>query len=396
MDRRTFVRKSGLACAGVSSLARFSPRLWGQANTPVPGFDEGLDRAARNLVSGFSACSLPPVHVTSDRVVRTVVGLRPFRPSGFVVRPEKLDDTLVIHNYGHGGAGITLSWGTAQLALEMGCPGREGPVAVLGCGAVGLATARLLQEAGFQVTIYTAALPPDTTSNIAGGAWTPFLVADPEKTDAQFNRQLLSAAKFSYDRYTNMAGDRFGVRWLRSYCIARNGFDECSPAGTQSMFRDMRPEFRDLAPSEHPFPSDCAVRQFETLLIEPPRYLQAMMDAFREASGQIVIETMAERAAIARLPEKLVFNCTGLGAKDLFQDSELVPARGQLTFLRPQPEVQYAVSHDELYMLPRSDGIALGGTYELGVASLAPDRDKMHKILARHKAFFDSYRRTAS
>jgi glycine/D-amino acid oxidase-like deaminating enzyme len=121
-----------------------------------------------------------------------------------------------------------------------------------------------------------------------------------------------------------------------------------------------------------------------------------MMDAFREASGRTVIETMADRAAIARLPEKLVFNCTGLGAKDLFQDSELVPARGQLTFLRPQPEVQYAVSHDELYMLPRTDGIALGGTYELGVASLAPDRDKMHKILARHKAFFDSYRRTAS
>jgi len=36
------------------------------------------------------------------------------------------------------------------------------------------ATARLIQEAGFPVTLYAAALPPDTTSNIAGGQWHPF------------------------------------------------------------------------------------------------------------------------------------------------------------------------------------------------------------------------------
>jgi glycine/D-amino acid oxidase-like deaminating enzyme len=191
-----------------------------------------------------------------------------------------------------------------------------------------------------------------------------------------------------------MLGDRFGVRWIRSYAISKDGFDESSPIGTQSMFRGMRPEFRDLTSAEHPFPGDWAVRQFDTLLIEPPQYLQAMMDAFREASGAILVGAIPDRAAISRLPEKLVFNCTGLGAKDLFDDGELTPARGQLTFLKPQPEVHYAVSHDELYMLPRTDGIALGGTYELGETSLTPDMDKVQKILARHKAFFDSYRHT--
>jgi hypothetical protein len=46
-------------------------------------------------------------------------------------------------------------------------------------------------------------------------------------------------------------------------------------------------------------------------------------------------------------------------------------------------------------MLPRTDGILLVGTYELGMASLAPNMVKQRKILARHKAFFDSYRRNA-
>jgi len=117
---------------------------------------------------------LARVLVSPERVIRTVVGLRPFRPSGFVVRAEKLDDKLLIHNYGHGGGGVTLSWGTSQLAVEdVSSSGLSGSAAVLGCGAVGLATARLLQRHGFDVTIYARDIPPNTTSNVAGASWFP-------------------------------------------------------------------------------------------------------------------------------------------------------------------------------------------------------------------------------
>ena len=54
------------------------------------------------------------------------------------MRAEKLGDKLVVHNYGHGGAGITLSWGTAELAVEEGSKSDERDCAVLGCGVVGL------------------------------------------------------------------------------------------------------------------------------------------------------------------------------------------------------------------------------------------------------------------
>src|SRR5262249_45686446 len=86
------------------------------------------------------------VDVAWDRIIRTVVGLRRFRPSGFVVQAEKLGSKTVVHNYGHGGAGITLSWGTAHLAVEEATKTRATRYAVIGCGAVGLATARLLQR----------------------------------------------------------------------------------------------------------------------------------------------------------------------------------------------------------------------------------------------------------
>ena len=70
--------------------------------------------------------------------------------------------------------GSRSSWGTSKLATQLGLPGHQGPVAVIGAGVMGLTTARLVQEAGFPVTIYAKALPPDTTSNIAGGQFHPF------------------------------------------------------------------------------------------------------------------------------------------------------------------------------------------------------------------------------
>jgi D-amino-acid oxidase len=90
-----------------------------------------------------------------------------------------------------------------------------------------------------------------------------------------------------------------------------------------------------------------------------------------------------------------VFNCTGLGSRALFGDQELVPVKGQLTFLIPQPEVQYAVLNGELYMFPRSDGILLGGTHEENVWSLDPDAAAKERILAGHRRFFDGYRSCA-
>ena len=121
-------------------------------------------------VTMTAATYLAPVRVDPSRLIRTSVGLRPFRPGGFVVRTERLGDKVVVHDYGHGGCGITLSWGTARLALleALHTPHRD--VAVLGAGAVGLAAARALQAAGFAVTVYSRELPPHTTSDAAGAS----------------------------------------------------------------------------------------------------------------------------------------------------------------------------------------------------------------------------------
>jgi D-amino-acid oxidase len=331
---------------------------------------------------------LARVLVSPQRVIRTIVGLRPFRPSGFRVEAEPLGDTLLVHNYGHGGSGVTLSWGTASLAIDrIAESGRGGPVAVIGCGAVGLATARLLQTRGSKVTIYARALPPDTTSNAAGALWYPHLIVDEARRTAAFDAQFESAARFSHRHFQSLVGDDYGVCWRQQYFLSR------APAADSWDFvllRDLFPESRRLRPGEHPFGVPHVVVD-RMMFIEPAVFLEALLRDFRLAGGHVRIQSFASPADVGALPERIVVNCTGLGARDLFGDRELTPVKGQLTVLLPQPEVDYAWINDEdLYMFPRRDGILLGGSHEPGVESLEPNPVAERRILEGHTAVVEA------
>jgi len=43
----------------------------------------------------------------------------------------------------------------------------------------------------------------------------------------------------------------------------------------------------------------------------------------------------------------------------LFSDQSIVPVRGQLTRLVPQPEVNYGLTYRNVFVVPRRDGIVL-------------------------------------
>jgi glycine/D-amino acid oxidase-like deaminating enzyme len=361
--------------------------MWLDRRTFAAGSAALLSGCATTGARSYRDCTpLAPVDVDPSRVIRTVAGLRPYRRSGFVVRAEALGEKRLVHNYGHGGAGITLSWGSSKLATELGLQGHSGPVAVLGSGVMGLSTARLVQEAGFPVTIYAAALPPDTTSNIAGGQFHPFgLFRDVDVTDA-FKAQFARALDYSWRRFQIMVGDDYGIRWLPTYV-------ETDSPDVQPIAH-FPPINRVLSASEHPFSWGDTLR-YDTMYVETGRYLRQMIRDVQLGGSRIEVRRFASPADIAALPESLVFNCTGLGSRELFGDQELRPARGQLAILEPQPEVHYAFTGGPGYMFPRPDGIILGGTFELDQWDTTPEPAAIARILAAHKRFFDGFRCTA-
>ena len=340
------------------------------------------------------AATLPPVHVSADRVVRVIVGLRPFRPSGFVVRAEKLGDKTVIHNYGHGGAGITLSWGTSHLAVNEAAQVSARDCAVMGCGVVGLSTARLLQLRGYQPTIYTRDMPPSTTSNVAGGLWEPVSLYDQGRVTPEFRRQFAEAARFAFRYYQSLAGEEYGVHWMPLFTLSQgHPYQPPPPESPASDIEALYPEPRQLTASENPFINVPYTYRRHSMLIEPAIYLHALMRDFQLSGGRIVIRDFKSKDDVAALSESLIFNCTGLGSRTLFGDEELIPIRGQLVFLLPQPEINYmTIGPEGNYMFPRKDGILLGGSFQRGETSLEPDPAITARILNGNKAVFDAMR----
>lgn len=333
---------------------------------------------------------LVPVIADEARVIRTVVGLRPFRQNGFALYATSLGGKRLIHNYGHGGGGITLSWGCATLAADLlnGVATRD--AAVLGCGVIGLSTARILQERGFTVTIYAEALPPNTTSNIAGGQWAPTAVFRDDDVTPAFRVVFQKAAAIAYRRFELMAGPRYGVRWIDNYDLTmrpdQSGQYETEVREGVGLFADVA----RIDPATTPF-SAPYVRRFASMLIEPNTYLPAMLEDFYIAGGRVHVKRFANVHDVALLPHDAIVNCTGLGSHQLFGDNDLYPIRGQLTVLEPQPDVNYiVVAPGPSYMFPRDDGIVVGGTFDSRVWSTEPDPQTVHEKLAALRALYRS------
>lgn len=372
IDRRSFLR-GAMTAAGFALAA---PHL-------------------RTLAQTQTARHLAPVRVARNRIIREIVGLRPFRSEGYVVSGERVGTKVLIHNYGHGGSGITLSWGTASQAVDLlrdlpsPTPSRRSArtaprrFAVIGCGVNGLSTAILLQrryqDGPGTVTIYAKDLPPQTTSNIAAGYWSPVSLYDSDVASTKFVDQMKAAAGISNRAYQLLVGPEYGVRWLDIFTLHRN---EISLQGEL-------PGGNDLYPQQiiHRDPSNAfgvpIVRQFSSMMIEPPIYLRALLRDFYNAGGKIVAKEFRSREEIMRLPEPVIFNCTGLGARQLFDDQKLVPARGQLEVLLPQPEIDYGYIGPG-HMFPRSDGIFLGGTFDRDDWSLDVNKGHSDYILNTH------------
>ncbi len=382
MDRRTLLKTGGMGILGL-----------------------GLGGCFRGSASSLSPYKLlPPLNVAWNRVIHTTVGLRPHRPSGFVLRAERFGDKTLIHNYGHGGSGMSLSWGTGSMAADLALESELREVAVIGCGVAGLTTARQLQRRGFSVTIYALSVPPDTTSNMSLAAWTPTSgLVDRERRTAAWDLQLRQAARIAYRQLQLLSGPEYGISWIDSYALSDSAPRERSTQEDQDPLlpSELRLPTVALGPGEHPFPTRYASQRV-TLRIEPSIYLDALVRDVMRFGGRIVIRKFDTPRDLMTLDESIIINCTGLGSHDLFGDTELVPLKGQLTLLVPQPEVNYATfgglqgTGGFIHMQPRSDGIALGGTSEEGNWSLEPDENARQRIVEAHRALFAAMRGSPS
>jgi glycine/D-amino acid oxidase-like deaminating enzyme len=328
---------------------------------------------------------LPLVRAQPNRIIAVSVCTRPFRPQGPRIEAERLGRKWVVHNYGHGGSGWSLSWGSSSIAVGHAMANRTRELAVIGCGVLGLTSALLAQRAGFKVRIYAKDLPPEVRSSFATGHWSPSArFCSAEHATPELTQRWEEMARLSFRTFQHLLGlpgdpiewrDGYYLRDLEPGAEPATVQSEPSYAALDHRLRDLVPYGEELAPGTHPF-RNFYVRRYSDLVFNLSSYLRMLVADFRAAGGQIETREFASPGDLMKLREKTLINATGYGARALFGDDSIVPVRGQLLRLVPQPEITYSLSHRSLFMLPRRDGIVLqtpeGDVF--GSEATAPDR----------------------
>lgn len=331
-------------------------------------------RAEGPRLAGLSVQDIPPrlapVRAHADRLFDITVCLRPFRAQGPRIEAERIGDTLVVHNYGHGGSGWSLSWGSANMALQLALGNSPSEIAVIGCGAIGLTSAIMAQRAGAKVTIYARDLLPQTRSARATGSWTPdSRIALKEPAGPKFGEVWEQMARFSFKTYRQYLGlpgtpveftDRYSlsdepIEQLREEA---EKLDTLGFATYMDRIRDITPKSQELPAGATPFPVKY-VRRSQNMQFNIAGYAHTLMTDFFSAGGQFVRKQFRAPNELTQLKEKVVINCPGYAARDWWKDESLVPVRGQIAWLIPQPEVNYGFNYRNISILSRRDGIVV-------------------------------------
>ncbi|MFD0886018.1 FAD-dependent oxidoreductase [Streptosporangium algeriense] len=310
----------------------------------------------------------PDLTFDPDAPGACVAGVRPYRDGSYRLGTETVSGRFIVHNYGHGGAGLTLSWGCAakvrNLVQERVAASHDTKVAVLGAGVMGLTAATMLRDLGLTVTIYSDLMPVETTSFKAGGQWAVSIVAFAGK-----ERELKDILKISYTTFKNSIGKGFGVSEVPNYTA--------KPSENLELVLALVPGLLPPRVSLPRMPFEGHTKpgfKYQTLLVEPPIFLDRLEKDLEARGVRIVHRKFISKADVfARLTEKIIVNCTGMGAKKLWNDTKMIPIKGQLAMLPPQPALRYLYGQDG-YMFPRSDHVVIGGTFERFVNNEIPDK----------------------
>ena len=370
MDRR-YLLKNSLALGG----------LVGLSGCATPASRAPAAKTAASVPIEDRVPPLAPVRAHADRLFDIKVCIRPFRTKGPNLDVEQIGDAMVVHNYGHGGSGWSLSWGSANMAVQKAMSVSPKQIAVIGCGIIGLTSALTAQRAGAQVTIYTRELLPRTRSVRANGSWTPdSRISLTSEAPANFGATWEQMARMSWKTlrsYLGLPGNP--VTFTDHYRLSDTPFGQAAPpdpsipplpppswtgAPTQEAdfgvysdrIADLTPRSQILTDDNNPFPVKHVSRTTQ-MFFNFTEYGHLLMNDFYAAGGKIVMRDFHAPGELADLPEKVIINCPGYAAHDWWRDKAMVPVRGQTGWLIPQPEVNYAMTYRNVQILSKSDGI---------------------------------------
>ncbi len=221
---------------------------------------------------------------------------------------------------------------------------------VVGAGVSGLSCAIRLLEAGHEVEVISDRFSPDTVSDVAAAIWYPFLTAPADRADGWGVATYAELERLAEEESDSGVRMRDGKEYLREAVDPPEWSEDIAA-------------FRILDDSEIP-EGYVFGWQFRAPVIEMPLYMPWLRSRV-EALGGSFVQSFVED--LNEVSGEVVVNCVGLGARELCDDEDVRPARGQIIFIDQDPGIGHFDQTPETltYTIPRSDVTVLGGTAQI-------------------------------
>jgi D-amino-acid oxidase len=264
-------------------------------------------------------------------------------------------------------------------------------VAIVGAGVSGLTCGVVFAEHGYRTAIFAKQTGQQTTSGAAAAIWFPY--------DAQPAKKVIPWALETYHALADLARiAASGVSMIELRQFSRTGEiqipDWAVSLGAQRLSVATplhavadRPQVRTLdgfvvrRTGGYSFRSGFALT---VPLMDTTIYLDYVANRFVAAGGSITLNVRLARLEDVDSKFDLVINCAGIGARQLVEDRDLEPHRGQVAVVPKVEGLSYAIVCDDaplMYAIPRTNDCVFGGTNEIS-DDLAADPATTSKIVA--------------
>ena len=236
----------------------------------------------------------------------------------------------------------------------------EHRVAIVGAGVSGLTCGVLFAEHGYRTAIFAKETGQQTTSGAAAALWFPY--------DAEPAEKVIPWALHTYKVLVDLICHRAdspkrakishsGVSMIELRQFSRTGEiqipDWAIPLGAS------------VIPTVTTFKSGF---RLNVPLMDTTIYLDYLANQFIEAGGEINTDVYLEKLEDVSPAFNLVINCAGIGARELVQDIDLEPHRGQIAIVPKIDNFSCAIVCDDpplMYAIPRAHDCVFGGTNEI-------------------------------
>ena len=235
-------------------------------------------------------------------------------------------------------------------------------VAIIGAGVSGLTCGVVFAERGYRTAIFAKETGQQTTSGAAAAVWFPY--------DAEPQHKVIPWALDTFHALVDLARvPATGVSMIELRQFSRSGQIQVPDWAIPLGARAVMPSSASVIPSEvegslESFSSGFSLR---VPLMDTTIYLDYLANRFVAAGGSIVTNVCFEKIEDVDRKFDLVINCAGIGARELVQDADLEPHRGQVAIVPKIDNLSCAIVCDDpplMYAIPRANDCVFGGTNE--------------------------------